>query len=162
MGALLTDIRNKIREMGKETPTELDKGGRTHEGLSGCSLGKTVLLLDDEQGLTDGEPIKACVTCSIPNAYQFKGEIIRQTMTMELAGRLARDEQDMEFRGGFSAYLRTIDRKLQNGLGESVRWGDADTYDHTRRIQNQGNRNGEGKRNDSRRTCQVIGIIKGG
>ena len=46
---------------------------------------------------------------------------------MEFAGRLERRAEDMEFRGGFSVYLRTTGRQLQNEFNESTRWGDGDT-----------------------------------
>ena len=63
------------------------------------------------------------MTSNVMNANQFKGGIVRQTMTMELADRLERGEQDVEFRGDFSVYLRTIGSKLQHGFGESTRRG---------------------------------------
>ena len=55
------------------------------------------------------------------NTYKFRGGIIRQTTTMEFADRLELDEQDLELRGNFSAYLRGIGRQLRNEFYESTR-----------------------------------------
>ena len=53
----------------------------------------------------------------------------------------------MEFRDDFAVYLRTVGRQLRNEFNESPRCGDADTYDHTRKVPNKGNHDGEGRRN---------------
>ena len=61
--------------------------------------------------------------------YHLMIEIIRQTMTMDVADRMTRGEKDLKSRWGFSAYLRTSGRNLQNGIIENnnTRWGHADT-----------------------------------
>ena len=50
--------------------------------------------------------------------------------------------------------MRTIDRQLQNEFNETKsRWGNADTYDHTRGIPHSCKNGGNRGRNDSHRTC---------
>ena len=120
-------------------------------------LGKNDVIKDDEQGLTDGELVKAFragnivdIRHNIVDICQFKCEIIRLTTTMDYAERMERDEQDMEFSANFAVYLRTIDSKLQHEFnGNNIRWGVADTYGHTRRAPQTGKYNDKGERNDT-------------
>ena len=122
-GAILNGIRKKISDLGRAAAGELGKGYRTPEGLWEWLLERNDVIMDDEQGLKDGELIKALRAGNVMNHYQFKGEIISQTMTMELTGRLERDGVGLEFREHLPAYMRTIDRKLENDFNESTRWG---------------------------------------
>ena len=57
-----------------------------------------------------------------------------QSTTMEFAQRVECEVGDLKFREESSVYLRTTDRQLQYELGEQTRWGDADTYDNTRKC----------------------------
>lgn len=147
-GPVLTDIRKRSSDLDREAPTELLKGCRTPEGLRWRFLGENDVLMDDEQGLADGDPILAFRASSIVNTYQLTGKILRQPNAMDYAERLERDGQGLDFRGGFPLYLRTSDRELQNGFVESTRLGGDDTYDHTRRAPRKGTRIEKGKRND--------------
>ena len=131
----LTGVREQIGDLDREAPIELCKGYRTPGCLWEWLLGKGDVLVDDGKGLTDGDLIKAFRASNILGTYQFENEIIRRTMTMYIAERMGCEEQDVESRENFPAYLRPIGRKLQNEFNENnTRWGNADTYDHTRRI----------------------------
>ena len=69
-------------------------------------------------------------------------------MCIVMAGKtiVNSDEQGLEFRGNFSMYLRPIARQLQREFNGCASCGDADTYDHTRRIPHRGKYNGKGGR----------------
>ena len=162
-GIVLTDIRNQIRDLDRAPPTELGKGYRTPGCLSGWFLGKNDVLIEDGQCLTDSALIKAHRASNVANTYQFRGEIIRQAATMEFAGRLEREEQDLEFHEDFSAYLRTIARKLQRVYNGSIRGGGLQIH----MIIHGGSRRKDitttKKRNDSvRHFRDAVGIIRGG
>ena len=134
-------MRNKHRDSGRSHPAELRKGYRTPEGLRGWMLEEYDVMIEDGDGLADSAVIKAFEKSNVANTYQFSGEI-------NVVG------EDLEFRGDFSAYLRTDGGPLRNEFNESPRWGDADTYGHTRRIPKKGKYNGQGERNESVRTFQ--------
>ena len=133
---------------------------------------KNDVLMGDGQGLTDGELIKACRATNILNACQFRNGIIRKTATIDFAERMGRGEQDMEFLGDFSVYLRAIGSHLRDEFGENnTRWENADTYDRTRRIPHRGKYGDKGRRNDpcgggggggGGDSREIIGIIKEG
>ena len=96
------------------------------------------VLMDDGQGLTDSELTQAFRASNDMNAYQFKNDSTSQTTTVNFSARMRRVEEDLEFSEIFSLYLRKIDRQLQNEFNENItRRGEADTYDHTRRIPNR-------------------------
>ena len=81
------------------------------------------------------------------NNYQFNDGIIRGPATVEFSGRRELGEQDLEFRGGCSVYLRKIDSELQNLFNENnTRWGNAETYDHTRTFPQKGTYGDKGNR----------------
>ena len=163
-GAILTDIRNRIRDLDREAPAELCKVYRTPECLREWSLEMNDVLIEDGQFLTDIVLIKAVRSINIANTYQFRGGIIRQSMTMVAAGRFERREEGLECRDGddLSSYLRTIDRQLQNEFNESSRFRGADTYDHKRMIPKKGMRTDKGQKRSGRwHFEEAIGIIKG-
>ena len=155
IGSILTDMRMPIRDLDRAAPTELGECYSKPEVLRGRLLGKHDVLMGDEQGLTNGELLKSPRARNIVETYQFNSEIVRKTATMDVAERLGLGGQDLEFRGNFSAYLQTVGRKLPNEFSGNTRCGNADKYDHTRRIPHQGKYNGVGKRNDSRITFQI-------
>ena len=96
-------------------------------------LEKNAVLMGDGKGLADIRLMKASSASNILTTYRFKEEITRQAKTIDIAARSARGVEDLEFRGNYSVYLRTIGRQLQNEFSENnTRWGVADTYDHTR------------------------------
>ena len=67
--------------------------------------------MGDGQCLEGGGFIRDSRTSNILGAYQFTGEVVRQTMTMDFAGRMERDEQGMGRRG---AYRYICDRLVEN------------------------------------------------
>ena len=89
--------------------------------------------------------------CNTLPTYRSKDEVRRHTTSMEFTNRADRDGPDLEFLAEIQGYLRTSDRQLQRELGDHARWGDADTYDHTRKL-NKGKYNDKGTGGDSRRT----------
>ena len=132
--------------------------------MTGWLLGKNEVLTEDGQCLTDGKLIKAIRASNIAEAYQFKSAIVRRNATTDFAGRMGSGAQDMEFRGNFSSYLRGIGRQLRNDFNANcTRWGNANTYDRTRRTPQEGRYNDRDKetaRWDHIR--DIIGIIKAG
>ena len=149
-GTILADIRNRIIALDRAAPPELGKSCRTPEGLRGWLLEKNDVLTDDGRGLTDGEIIESPRSSKILDTYQFSNGIIRQSATMDSPERMGRDEQDLEFRENFPAYLRTTDRHIQHEFnGNNTRWRNADTYGHTRRIPYLEHYDGEGRRDDA-------------
>ena len=119
------------------------------------------VLMEDGPCVTHGELIKAFKASNIGSTYQFRGGDIRETMDMEFTGRLGR-EGVLKFLGGISVYLRPIGRQLRSEFNGSSRCGDADTYDHTRRIPREGNRNGKGGNGRVWHFREAVGIIEGG
>ena len=68
------------------------------------------------------------------HTYRIKGRIRSQAASAEFVQRAESDVQDLRHRSDSQVYFRTIDRQLQNDMGEQSRWGDADKYDHTRKL----------------------------
>ena len=77
-----------------------------------------------------------------------KDGISRHTKSMENAKMIDCAEPDLKYRVDHQVYLRTIDRNMQNECGGETRWGDSDTYDHTRKPIKVAKNNGNGRLND--------------
>ena len=56
-------------------------------------------LVEEVYGLTDYELVAAFRNSNITNAYHFRDDVIRQTLTMEFAGQLDRGGGCMDLRG---------------------------------------------------------------
>ena len=74
---------------------------------------------------------------NITNSYQFRDEVVRQTLTMAPANKLEREAPDMQFREYSLLFLRAIGKsyeailmKILDGEGG----GGDDTYDHNRKC----------------------------
>ena len=81
-------------------------------------LEKNDVIMGDGECLTDGALTKSPRASNILNAYQFSNEIVRQSMTVDFAGRMGSGDQDREFRENISVYLRTVGSQLQNEFNE--------------------------------------------
>ena len=70
-------------------------------------------------------------------------------MAIDFPERMGRDEQGVALRTNFPPYLRTMSKQLQNEFnGNYTRWGNEDTYGHTRRIPHRGKYGNKGGTND--------------
>ena len=90
--------------------------------------------VEANQGLKEGELIKAFMNSNIMKNYRFKGAVIRQNETVDFVTHLEHGAEDVGFRGRFSSYLRQIDRKMRDGFNGGFKMGFGDTYGRARRI----------------------------
>ena len=152
-GGNFPGVRKKIGDLDQVSALELGKGYQTPESLRVRLLGKSDVLQEDGQCLSDIELVKAFRASNVVKTYRFKGKIRRRTATIESPAHLERGLEGQKRHGNSPAYMRTIDRQLQNELsGDNSRCGVADTYYHTRRIPQPGRDNDRRRRNDPYRT----------
>ena len=71
-GQLLSEIRHRLRSLGKIAPVELGDGGKKPEGIWEWLLSKDGVLMEEGQGLTVGDVIKAFRTSGICKNYRFR------------------------------------------------------------------------------------------
>ena len=102
-------------------------------------------------GLTDGEFVKEFSTIDIFKNYRFREESMRRTTSVYFATHTESDLDDQRYRGNSPTYVRPIRGILKNEFNEhqSANCGQADKYDHTRRIPHLDRYNGRDRRNDS-------------
>ena len=102
--------------------------------------------------LSDYEIMTSFRGSRILRTYHFKDAIFRHTTSMGNTKRIDGDEADLKAREELQVYLRTIDRHMQNALGEQARWGAEDTYGHTRKPTKGAKNIDKGEGNDFRGT----------
>ena len=85
---------------------------------------------EENQGLNEGELIKAFRASNIMTHYRLLGEVIRQAATIDFVTHLERGVEYREPSGMFPSYLRQIDRQLQNDFTGGVGIQDGDSQIH--------------------------------
>ena len=88
--------------------------------------------------------MKAFRSSNILKTYHFIDEVRCRGTSAEFTKREESDEPCLNFREERHVYFRATYRHLPNELEGESRWGDADTYGHTRKP-NKGNRNSKGE-----------------
>ena len=63
-------------------------------------LGQNEFLVEAKHGLADYQLSTSFRNSNVTDAYPFRDEVIRQTLTMEFANKLERAEQGPHFREG--------------------------------------------------------------
>ena len=155
---ILENVRMQIIELEKGAPEELGNGVRNPGRLCGWLSGKTIFGWG-KRGLSDYELTKSFRRSRILRTYPFKGEIWRRATSVGNTKRLGIGEPYRDVREEPQVYLRTIDRQLQNELIEQSRWGDADTYGHTRKPRKRAKNNDKGKEMILEEHCDMDEII---
>ena len=109
--------------------------------------------VETNQGIKDGELVKAFRATNIANRYMFKGDVILQTATVDFVTHLELGLVGVKFRGKCPSYMRQIDRQLRNESNEmNSRWGFAYTYDRALGIPHPCRNNDIDRRNGTGRT----------
>ena len=72
---------------------------------------------------------------SLLSQYRFKRSLLHRTASAKFVGTYNDTSAGGEFRGDILSYLRKLGRLLGNEVGDN-KWGDAATYDDTRKIGN--------------------------
>ena len=75
-------------------------------------LEKNEVLVGAKQGLSDYELVAAFRDRNITHTSHVKGEVVRETLTMEFPNKLARGGARHSASGISPSYLRTSDRQL--------------------------------------------------
>ena len=116
------------------------KSGR----LTGAVSKVNDVLVCENQCMSDCEPPKFPRNSRILDQYGIKDRVIQNTNIVEFPNPYNAANVSAKSRGDSVFYLRTINTLLEEEICEN-KWGNAETYDHTRRPNNGGNYNGNGR-----------------
>ena len=131
-GVVLANVSWRINKLGFVASGDLGKCVRHPEGMRRRLLCRDGILAEENHALADYELTTAFHRSRILIHYQFKDEAWRQTASVGNTQILEREEPDLQSREQFLAYLRTIDRQMQNEMGGRNRRGGGDTYDRSK------------------------------